>query len=448
VAGVPVDATAASAVAARQEALLAGQREGLRRLLRRLTRPEDAGRLPKVEALPVERFVESYQIADEKVSPTRYVAALSVAYAPEPVQGLLRSADVPFLERRAEPLLVLPALETAMGELDLWGEANPWRAAWNERAAVASPLVELRLPLADAGDVSTLGPGALSPENPDPDPDPGALAALGQRYEAQAVVVARARLLPGTTAGGGAGDADAAGKPIPRRPPRPAAAPAGVEVEARRSDRPDAEPFLRETVRAEPGEAEGALLGGRRTGWWRRWSGAEAYPDRQGRRGGHAPGRGSPCRPLGLGADKARAWGGPGSSFGARRPLRRGGATVTIAYVGGLEGLVGALGRRGLSLARRTTDGNCDKRPTPGPSRRRRPRRRLRAERRVAELGQPAHPGAPRLHPGPAPAARRRRARGRLLCLRRRGAERRARRLHGEALHWRHRRRRDPGPHR
>jgi hypothetical protein len=29
----------------------------------------------------------------------------------------------------------------------------------------------------------------------------------------------------------------------------------------------------------------------------------------------------------------------------------RGGATVTIAYVGGLEGLVGALGRRGLSLA-------------------------------------------------------------------------------------------------
>ena len=72
--GVPVDATAESAVAARERAIDAGQREGLVRLMRRLTSPTAHDRLPDVGALQIERYVNSFEIAEEKVGPTRYLA--------------------------------------------------------------------------------------------------------------------------------------------------------------------------------------------------------------------------------------------------------------------------------------------------------------------------------------------------------------------------------------
>jgi hypothetical protein len=91
--GVPVDAAAASAVEARREALEAGQRDGLRRLLERLTLPEDAAKLPGLEpGTPVERYVESLEITDEKLAPTRYLATLNIAYSPPAVRELLRDA--------------------------------------------------------------------------------------------------------------------------------------------------------------------------------------------------------------------------------------------------------------------------------------------------------------------------------------------------------------------
>ena len=85
--GVPVDATAESAVAARERAIDAGQREGLSRLMRRLTSPTAHDRLPDVGALPIERYVNSFEIAEEKVGPTRYLATLNVSYVAAEVQA-------------------------------------------------------------------------------------------------------------------------------------------------------------------------------------------------------------------------------------------------------------------------------------------------------------------------------------------------------------------------
>jgi hypothetical protein len=226
VAGIPVDATAANAVAAREQAIAGGEREGLRQLLRRLTLPEDAAHLPPVEGLKADDYVQSYEIAQEKLGPTRYIATLNVSYVPDQVRALLRGAAVPFLDRRPDPVLVLPVLETDQGP-DWWGDANPWRAAWNAGAAT-SQLVELRLPLGDAGDVSSVTPATLS--------DPAALGALAQRYGAQLTVVADAKPRPGTSG------------------------PPAVALTVTPPDTPD-QPFLRETVAGQPADDQPAVLG-------------------------------------------------------------------------------------------------------------------------------------------------------------------------------------------
>jgi hypothetical protein len=316
VAGIPVDATAASAVAAREQALLAGQREGLRRLLARLTLPEDAARLPSLDGLSIEPFVESFQIADERLSPTRYLATLSVAYVPTQVRALLRDSGTPHLDRRAEPVLVLPVLDTGQG-LDLWGDPNPWRAAWNEGAA--SPLAEIRLPLGDAGDATTVTPETLN--------DTASLQALAGRYGAVATLLAQARI------------------------PEPAATPATVEIEVRSGERPG-EPLLRDTLTAAADEDEPALLA---RAVARAVEGVELGVKRRliVREEDLTELRASV--PL---ADLA-SWVQIKDALGTLTEVRnlrvesfaRSGAVVTIAYAGGLDALAGAMQRVGLVLA-------------------------------------------------------------------------------------------------
>ena len=227
--GVPVDATAASAVAARDIAIDQGEREGLRRLMRRLTSPEHATRLPDVTGVPIDRFVNSYEIAEEKLGPTRYVALLNVSYVAAEVQDLLRQAGLPFVARRSDPILVVP-VEASAGEPVAWDDANAWRQAWMQGLDQATVSV-LALPLADVSDMTAASPRALVAGNA------AALNALAARYGASRMVVAIATLEQAQDTG------------VLQR----------VDVTAR-----DAHawtpPLLQQQVVAEPDEEEGRLL--------------------------------------------------------------------------------------------------------------------------------------------------------------------------------------------
>ena len=77
---------------AREQALLQGQIEGLRRLLRRLVPAEEHGRLPAVGPGEIERYVQNFEIADEEVASNRYLAQLTVRYEPDAVRELLQAA--------------------------------------------------------------------------------------------------------------------------------------------------------------------------------------------------------------------------------------------------------------------------------------------------------------------------------------------------------------------
>ena len=229
VSGIEVDATAADAVAAREQALLQGQIEGLRRLMRRLTPAAEHGRLPSVGPAEIERYVQNFEIANEQVATNRYLAQLTVRYEPDAVRDLLQGAAFSYAETVSEPIVVLPVYRTS-GGAQLWPEGNPWWQAWAEHLD-PERLLRLVLPLGDLQDMATVTPEqAMSG-------DPEALAALGQRYGSDDVLVAISTPRGGAAAAG-AGSA-AAGPPV-------------LELEMRRAGAVQANPA--ETFQGAPGQ--------------------------------------------------------------------------------------------------------------------------------------------------------------------------------------------------
>ncbi len=154
VSDVPVDVTAENAVSAREQAHLEGQRTGLSRLLRRLVPAGNRDDLPDIRQLPVERYVQNFQIADERLSNTRYLARMTIAFDPERVRELLQGERLPFSEEVSAPLVVIPLYDDPRGA-QLWPENNPWWAAWAEELDSESGL-RLVMPLGDLEDVSSV----------------------------------------------------------------------------------------------------------------------------------------------------------------------------------------------------------------------------------------------------------------------------------------------------
>ncbi|MGC2856705.1 DUF2066 domain-containing protein [Novispirillum sp. DQ9] len=190
---VPVRAEGASVVAAKEAALLQGQREALRILLERLTQPEDRGRLPSPTDAVLQTLVLGVSIDDERTPPRGYIATLTVSFIPQAVQGLLRQADVPFTDQRGRRLVVIPVWQGGPNQPPvLWEDPNPWRETWANRRSQG--LVPLEAPVGDLDDVTAIDVTRAMAG------DAAAVTALAERYEAVGGLLAVARLQPGTPA--------------------------------------------------------------------------------------------------------------------------------------------------------------------------------------------------------------------------------------------------------
>ncbi len=193
VAGVAVDATAETATSARAEALMSGQRDAFYRLLRRLTPQSSYRRHPLLDDDTVTALIDSFEIADEKRSSTRYLASLTIRFKPDEVRALLRQQELPFSETASKPVLILPVYEAA-GARNLWDDPNPWRVAWGglEERDGFVPLV---IPDGDLTDVGTIGaPQALAG-------NAERLQAIAKRYGVADVLVVHAVLSRDLAAG-------------------------------------------------------------------------------------------------------------------------------------------------------------------------------------------------------------------------------------------------------
>ncbi len=186
VSDVAVDATADTAAAAREQALLDGQRQAFRRLVERLALRKDLDKLPPVDDAALTNMLQDYEVVEEKTSPVRYLARLTYRFKPGPVRMLLRGAGLGFAETPSKPVLVLPVYELARAYY-LWDDPNPWREAWS-RLPPRDGLVPLAVPLGDLADIADISAEQAVRGVRD------RLTAIARRYEAGDVLVAVARL--------------------------------------------------------------------------------------------------------------------------------------------------------------------------------------------------------------------------------------------------------------
>ena len=193
VSNIAVDVTADNAVAARERAHLQGQREGLSRLLRRLVPAERHAELPDLGGLSLDRYVQNFQIADERLSNTRYLAKMTVAFAPESIRDLLQAARLPFSEEVSAPIVVVPLYDDPNSPT-IWPDNNPWWIAWAEELDSESGL-RLVMPLGDLEDV-----GSVSIDQARAG-DAIALRRLANRYGAKDALVMSATPLNEAAAG-------------------------------------------------------------------------------------------------------------------------------------------------------------------------------------------------------------------------------------------------------
>jgi hypothetical protein len=198
VSGIEVDASAADAVAARQQAVREGQREGLDRLLRRLVPAEEYQLLPAVGDLNVDRYVQNFEIANEELSATRYLAQLTVRYEPDAVRELLQTSSLSFAQTRSVPIVVLPLYEGPDG-VRLWPDDNPRWQAWADNLD-PERLLRLVLPLGDLEDMVSLTADQVQAR------DRSALTSFAERYGSEdALVVSAAPLAAEQVAEGAVG---------------------------------------------------------------------------------------------------------------------------------------------------------------------------------------------------------------------------------------------------
>jgi Uncharacterized protein conserved in bacteria (DUF2066) len=187
--GVSVDVTAASAAAARDQAIVEGEQQGFRTLLERLTLANDRPRLPKVSATRLPELVQGFEVAHERRSGVRYLADYTIHFRAEAVRQLLRQAGVSFAETASKPVVVLAVLVQGDHPV-LWDDPNPWRDAWLH-AKPHGGLVPLIQPLGELEDVTAIDTDAASHGAADK------LQAIAHRYGDADVLVTEATLKAG-----------------------------------------------------------------------------------------------------------------------------------------------------------------------------------------------------------------------------------------------------------
>ncbi len=187
---VPVDVTAANANAARDQALIEGERRGFQTLLERLTLPAGRSRVPPLSNAQLTDLVQGFEVGSERRSGVRYIAQYSFRFRPDAVRQLLTGAGISFAETPSKPLLVLPVLREEGGPTVLWDDPNPWRDAWSH-VKLPIGLVPLVIPLGEIDDVQAIDAESAIRG------DDARLGAISQRYQGADVLVSQATLLHG-----------------------------------------------------------------------------------------------------------------------------------------------------------------------------------------------------------------------------------------------------------
>jgi hypothetical protein len=200
---VRVDATADSAAAARDLARIDGQRKALAVVIEGLSGSPDPAKVPKLDDKAITDMVESFEVANERMSAVRYIADYTFHFRPSKVRRLVHVVDNASVETSnkpsseaatkpaavsesvLKPIVVLPVYQDG-DKIVLWDDPNPWREAWGQRSLEPSGAVRLTIPLGDAGDLAAIDADRATAGKSE------ALTAIAQRNGGGETVVALA----------------------------------------------------------------------------------------------------------------------------------------------------------------------------------------------------------------------------------------------------------------
>jgi hypothetical protein len=186
VSGVNVDVTAESANAAREAAIILGQRMAFDKLVAQLADPQSATGLPRLTDAQLSDLVSDFEVESERASAVRYIGKLSFRFRGDPVRALLEQHGVRYAVMPTSPILIVPVLE-ADGQTLLWDPQNPWLSAWVTDAG-SNTLAPLAIPSGDELDAGMVDAQAALAG------DAGKLTSLAQRHGASQSLVVVAKL--------------------------------------------------------------------------------------------------------------------------------------------------------------------------------------------------------------------------------------------------------------
>jgi len=92
VSGIPVDVTAADASAARDQAIVEGQRAALKALVENMMGAEKAAQIPLPDDAGISDMVQDFEVESERLSTVRYVGTLTFRFLSDPVDRLVGRA--------------------------------------------------------------------------------------------------------------------------------------------------------------------------------------------------------------------------------------------------------------------------------------------------------------------------------------------------------------------
>ncbi len=125
----PVEATAADAVAAKDQALADGEQAAFRSLLKRLVPVTAYKQLARVQDARAGDLVSGVSVRSERNSSTAYIANLDFAFQPDAVRSLLSGQNIPFVDQQAPPLTVVTVLMQG-NPLAASNDKGLWHRAW------------------------------------------------------------------------------------------------------------------------------------------------------------------------------------------------------------------------------------------------------------------------------------------------------------------------------
>ncbi|MFH1157783.1 MAG: DUF2066 domain-containing protein [Pseudomonadota bacterium] len=167
---IVIDKTDRNAVLAREQAIAEAQRTAFRKLAERVMTPEEIENYAFPDDKVIALLVQNFEIRNEQISASRYVASFTVRFSPE-IANYIRipagasavvASDTPpappvgAVAEESRTVLILPYFEDISGKKILWEDPNPWREAWQEAVSSASSRnLVIAVPPGDIADISS-----------------------------------------------------------------------------------------------------------------------------------------------------------------------------------------------------------------------------------------------------------------------------------------------------